>query len=125
MAAGVTEKAAKKNVKNVKAAKTPKKIKKEPKPPKKKVDRSDPNWKLKPNEKVTILQKVSISENLIVRNISLGYVVKFTITSITNKFICVLILTYSRIQCLKRSKERIILNYKKFPTFLRWLKVEC
>ena len=122
MAAGVTEKAAKKNVKNVKGAKTPKKIKKEPKPPKKKVDRSDPNWKLKPNDKVTILQKVSISEKLVVRNILLWYVVKkkFTITHIINKFICVLILTYSRIQCLKRSKERITLNYKKFPTFLRW-----
>ena len=31
---------------------------KPPKPPKKKVDKSDPNWKLKPNEKVTVLSKV-------------------------------------------------------------------
>ena len=29
-----------------------------PKPPKKKVDKSDPNWKLKPNEKVSLLSKV-------------------------------------------------------------------
>lgn len=31
---------------------------KEPKPPKKMVDKSDPNWKLKPNDKVTIMLKV-------------------------------------------------------------------
>ena len=29
-----------------------------PKQPKKKVDKSDPNWKLTPNEKVSLLSKV-------------------------------------------------------------------
>ena len=52
----------KKNIKKLKAITQPKKTKKEPKPPKKKVDRSDPNWKLKPNEKVNVLLKVGISE---------------------------------------------------------------
>ena len=36
----------------------PKRGKDESKQPKKKVDKSDPNWKLKPNEKITVLTKV-------------------------------------------------------------------
>ena len=36
----------------------PKRGKDELKQPKKKVDKSDPNWKLKPNEKITVLTKV-------------------------------------------------------------------
>ena len=52
----------KRNIRKLKGTSLPKKPKKEPNPPKKKVDRSDPNWKLKPNEKVNVLVKVGISE---------------------------------------------------------------